>query len=77
LLRRAGVLIRIARKVRVTLSDMELQFLHPGEFYDVPPAVGRVLVSEGWAVEPDDDAYGASDEPLHAAYDDPDQRSTS
>jgi len=25
--------------------------LRPGEFYDVPPAVGRVLVSEGWAVE--------------------------
>jgi hypothetical protein len=45
------VLIRIARLVRVTLSETDLQMLRPGEFYDVPPAVGRVLVSEGWAVD--------------------------
>jgi hypothetical protein len=49
----AAVLIRIARQVRVTFSDTELQMLRPGEFYEVPPAVGRVLVSEGWAVEPE------------------------
>ena len=47
------MVIRIARMVRVTLSDTELQTLRPGEFYDVPPAVGRVLVSDGWAEEPE------------------------
>jgi hypothetical protein len=51
-----AVLIRIARAVRVTLSDTELQMLRPGEFYDVPPAVGLVLISEGWAESPSADA---------------------
>ena len=45
--------------VRVTLSETELQMLRPGEFYDVPPAVGRVLVSEGWAIEPAADTQDA------------------
>lgn len=45
--------------VRVTLSETELQTLRPGEFYDVPPAVGRVLVCEGWAIEPGADTQDA------------------
>jgi hypothetical protein len=68
------VLIRIARLVRVTLSDTELQMLRPCEFYDVPPAVGRVLVGEGWAV---DAAREAHDEWRSRAHDDPSERSTS
>lgn len=71
LLTRGYVLIRIARLVRVTLSDTELQMLRPGEFYDVPPAVGRVLVSEGWAVDE------AHDEWRSRADDDPSERPTS
>jgi hypothetical protein len=68
------VLIRIARFVRVTLSEAELQTLRPGEFYDVPPAVGRVLVSEGWAV---DAASEAHDDWRSRAHDDARERSTS
>jgi hypothetical protein len=68
------VLIRIARLLRVTLSDTELQTLRPGEFYDVPPAVGRVLVSEGWAV---DAASEAHDDWRARAHDDASERSTS
>ena len=68
------MLIRIARLVRVTLSETDLQTLRPGECYDVPPAVGRVLVSEGWAV---DAASEARDDWRSRADDDPSQRSTS
>ena len=60
--------------VRVTLSETELQMLRPGEFYDVPPAVGRVLVSEGWAVAPDPDGpdpFGISVEAAHDAHSEP------
>ena len=74
LLSRDYVLIRIARLVRVTLSETDLQTLRPGEFYDVPPAVGRVLVSEGWAVEA---ALEAHDAWHTRAHDDPSERSTS
>lgn len=45
------VLIQIARTVRVALSGEELQTLNSGEFYEVMPAVGLVLVADGWAVE--------------------------
>jgi hypothetical protein len=51
LLRRRTVLIQISRTVRVALSGEELQTLHSGEFYEVMPAVGLVLVADGWAVE--------------------------
>jgi hypothetical protein len=68
------VLIRIARFVRVTLSETELQTLRPGEFYDVPPAVGCVLVSEGWAV---DAGHEVDDEGLSPAHGDAPGRSTS
>jgi hypothetical protein len=47
----AAVLIRISRTVRVALSGEELQTLNSGEFYEVMPAVGLVLVADGWAVE--------------------------
>ena len=64
----ACVLIRIARLVRVTLSETELQTLRPGEFYDVPAPVGRVFVSEGWAeAAPDDRGSGAHDDPPESA----------
>ena len=43
--------IQIARMVRLTLWGTELQTLRPGEYYDVSPAIGRVLVSDGWATE--------------------------
>jgi hypothetical protein len=68
------VLIRIARLVRVTLSETELQTLRSGEFHDVPPAVGRVLVGEGWAV---DAASEAHDDWRVRAHDDPSERSAS
>ena len=74
LLSASRVLIRIARLVRVTLSETDLQMLRPGEFYDVPPAVGRVLVSEGWAVDAASDAH---DEWRSRAHDDASERSTS
>lgn len=61
----------------MTLSETELQLLQPGEFYDVPPAVGRVLVSEGWAVAPETDAQGRVREPAEVAHDDASDRSTS
>jgi hypothetical protein len=51
LLWRRTVLIQISRTVRVALSGEELQTLHSGEFYEVMPAVGLVLVADGWAVE--------------------------
>jgi hypothetical protein len=68
------VLIQIARLVRVTLSETELQTLRPGEFYDVPAAVGRVLISEGWAVQPERDTL---DEWSSPAQNDPSSRPTS
>ncbi|MQA31938.1 MAG: hypothetical protein GEU82_19240 [Luteitalea sp.] len=45
------MLIEIARAVRLTLLGSHLQALNPGEIYDVAPAIGRVLVSDGWAIE--------------------------
>jgi hypothetical protein len=45
------VLIRIARAVRLTLLGSEIQALNPGEIYEVAPSVGRVLVTDGWAME--------------------------
>ncbi|MGE0447172.1 MAG: hypothetical protein AB7P99_18255 [Vicinamibacterales bacterium] len=45
------VLIQIARAVTLTLQDTTLQALRPGEIYDVAPAIGRVLVTDGWARE--------------------------
>ena len=35
----------------MALSGEELQTLNSGEFYEVMPAVGLVLVADGWAVE--------------------------
>ena len=49
--RGALVLIQISRAVRLTLSGSELKALHSGEIYEVPPAIGRVLISDGWAFE--------------------------
>jgi hypothetical protein len=66
-----AVLIQIARTVRVTLSGEELQTLNSGEFYEVMPAIGLVLVADGWAVE----AVSQRREPpppVAAADDDPD-----
>jgi hypothetical protein len=74
LLSSARVLIRINRLVRVTLSNTDLQTLRPGEFYDVPPAVGRVLVAEGWATDAGPE-FG--EEWIGRAHDDPSARSTS
>src|SRR5688572_16729977 len=45
------VLIQISRAVRLTLSESELKTFNSGEIYEVPPAIGRVLVSDGWAFE--------------------------
>jgi hypothetical protein len=45
------VLIRIARAARLTLLNSEIQTLKPGEIYEVAPAVGRVLIGDGWAAE--------------------------
>jgi hypothetical protein len=63
--------------LRVTLSETELQTLRPGEYYDVPPAVGRVLVSEGWAVEPDVEVQDTANDRGGAAPNDRGRRSTS
>jgi hypothetical protein len=64
------VLIQIARAVRLTLLDSEVQTLKPGEIYDVAPAIGGVLVGDGWATEvaterqgPGDEIASANDEP--------------
>ena len=45
------VLIQISRPVTLTLQDTALQALRPGEIYDVAPAIGHVLVTDGWARE--------------------------
>ena len=66
------MLIQISRTVRVALSGEELQTLNSGEFYEVMPAVGLVLVADGWAVE----AVNQRREPaphLSAADDDSDE----
>ena len=41
----------MGRDVRLTLLDSEVQSLKAGEIYEVAPAIGRVLVSDGWACE--------------------------
>lgn len=41
----------MGRDVRLTLLDSEVQTLKAGEIYEVSPAIGRVLVSDGWACE--------------------------
>jgi hypothetical protein len=46
-----AVRIQFARMVRLTLWGTELQTLRPGEYYDVSPVIGRVLVGDGWANE--------------------------
>jgi hypothetical protein len=46
-----AVRIEILRPVRLTVWGSELQRLKPGEIYDVAPAIGRVLVGDGWAME--------------------------
>ena len=56
----------------MALSGKELQTLNSGEFYEVMPAVGLVLVADGWAVE----AMSQRREPvdrLETADDDPDK----
>jgi hypothetical protein len=63
----SGVRIQIARAVRLTLLDSEVQTLKPGEIYEVSPAVGRVLVGDGWASEITADRR----EPCDTANDDP------
>jgi hypothetical protein len=45
------VLIQISRAVTLTLQDTAVQALQPGEVYDVAPAIGQVLVTDGWARE--------------------------
>ena len=64
------MLIRIARAARLTLLNSEIQALKPGEIYEVAPAVGRVLIGDGWAAEVvedrravGEDADRANDEP--------------
>ena len=45
----ACVIIEITRAVRVGIFDAEVQSLKTGEIYRVAPAIGMVLISEGWA----------------------------
>ena len=45
------MLKQIARAVRLTHENAEVQALQAGEIYDVSPAIGRVLVTDGWARE--------------------------
>jgi hypothetical protein len=45
------VLIQIARAVRLGIFDTEVQSLKVGEIYRVAPAIGTVLVNDGWARE--------------------------
>jgi hypothetical protein len=69
------VFIKIARAVKVTLLGSEVQALNPGEIYDVAPAIGQVLVSDGWAIEmvvARRDLWSAVD----TAHDDPDEGSS-
>lgn len=64
------MLIQIARAVTLTLQDAEVQVLQPGEIYDVAPAIGGVLVTDGWAREVmAQSTLGWPDEGL--AHDDP------
>jgi hypothetical protein len=66
------VLIQISRPVRLTLSQSELKTFNAGEIYEVPPAIGRVLISDGWAFEVVSEsrniwmgAASADDDPAH------------
>lgn len=43
--------IQIVKPVRLTVWGSELKALKTGEIYDVAPAIGRVLVGDGWAME--------------------------
>lgn len=45
------VTIEIVRAARLALFDTNVQTLEPGEIYTVAPAVGAVLVADGWARE--------------------------
>ena len=64
------MLIQIARPLRLGIFDTEVQTFRVGEIYRVAPAIGTVLVSEGWAREVD--AGGGSDgAALECANDDP------
>ena len=42
--------IEILRPVRLTVWGNEIQAFLPGEIYDLAPAIGRVLVGDGWAM---------------------------
>jgi hypothetical protein len=50
--------IAIVRPVRLTVWGSDILALERGEIYDVAPAVGRVLVAEGWAIELNPDSRG-------------------
>ncbi len=41
----------MARMVRLTLLGENVRTFRAGETFDVPPAIGQVLVSDGWAIE--------------------------
>lgn len=69
------MLIQIARAVRLTLSDSELKAFKAGEIYEVPPAVGRVLVGDGWAFEVVSERRGMWED-ADTANDDPSGRSS-
>jgi hypothetical protein len=63
-------LIQIARHVRLGIFDTEVQALKVGEIYRVAPAIGIVLVSEGWAEEVETSSGGHASA-LDRADDDP------
>ena len=65
------MVIQIERPVRVTLLDAEVQTLKAGEIYAVSPAIGRVLVSDGWARELEGMTGTAAADPEETANDDP------
>jgi hypothetical protein len=48
---RPPVLIQIARAARLGVFGTEVQALKVGQIYEVAPAIGLVLVGEGWAQE--------------------------
>jgi hypothetical protein len=43
--------IEILHPVRLTVWGSEIQAFLPGEIYDLAPAIGRVLVGDGWAMQ--------------------------
>jgi hypothetical protein len=67
------VLIQIARAVRLTLLDSEVQALKPGEIYEVAPAIGRMLVADGWATEFSGATSGPGGEAITVADDTSDE----